>query len=55
VNGKTINCQSAIGITVVREGDTVNSLVDRADQYMYEAKKIEGKQIVTDFSTGKTE
>lgn len=54
VNGKMISCQSAIGITVVREGDTVNSLVDRADQYMYEAKKIDGKQIVTDFSTGKT-
>ena len=50
VHGTKISCQTAIGITVVREDDTVQSLVDRADQYMYAAKKIVGNQIVTDFT-----
>lgn len=50
VRGQTVSCQTAIGITVVRDDDTVESLVDRADRYMYGAKKISGNQIVTDFN-----
>lgn len=50
VQGREISCQTAIGITVVRDDDTIQSLVDRADQYMYAAKKIVGNQIVTDFT-----
>lgn len=50
VRGRKISCQTAIGITVVRDDDTIRSLVDRADRYMYEAKKIVGNQIVTDFT-----
>ena len=48
-NGKTITCRAAIGITVVREDDTIKSLVSRADLYMYLAKKRNEDQIVTDF------
>jgi diguanylate cyclase (GGDEF)-like protein len=48
VNGEKINCQSAIGITVVRSEDDIKSLIHRADRYMYEAKKINGNQIVSD-------
>lgn len=49
VNGKTVACQLAIGITVVREGDNLESLLSRADGYMYRAKKLNANQVVTDF------
>ena len=48
VNGEKINCQSAIGSTGVRSEDDIKSLILRADRYMYEAKKINGNQIVSD-------
>lgn len=47
-NGQTISCQTAIGITVVRENDTVQSIIARADSYMYQAKKQKEVKIVTD-------
>ncbi len=46
---KTIDCRVSIGITVVRDGDDLSSLVDRADRYMFEAKRRKGEGIVTDF------
>lgn len=49
-NGQKISCRVAIGITVVRERDTISSLVARADRYMYEAKQLRSDPIVTDFS-----
>ena len=51
VHGRKITCQTAIGITIVRENDDLKSLVDRADRYMFEAKKAGTAQIVTDFNT----
>ena len=48
-DGKTISCRAAIGITVVRDDDTIKSIVSRADHYMYLAKKRKEDQIVTDF------
>lgn len=48
-DGQKIACRAAIGITVVREDDTIKSLVSRADVYMYLAKKRKEDQIVTDF------
>lgn len=48
-NGRKVSCQAAIGITVVREDDDMNSLINRADQYMYLAKKHTKTQIVTDY------
>ncbi len=50
VHGKKISCQSAIGITVVREGDTAESVIARADQYMYQAKKSNDNHIVSDLN-----
>ena len=47
-DGKTISCRAAIGITVVRDDDTIKSIVSRADHYMYLAKKRKEDQIVTD-------
>lgn len=51
-HGQKISCQSAIGITVVRDGDDAKSLIKRADRYMFEAKKLTDKQIVTDANAG---
>lgn len=48
--GQKICCRASIGITVVREGDTIRSLVARADRYMYQAKKRQGDQLVTDYN-----
>lgn len=48
VGGRKISCQTSIGITMVRENDDVKSIVERADSYMYQAKKRGGNQIVTD-------
>ena len=50
VDGNHITCRAAIGITVVREDDTVDSLIARADRYMYEAKKSKTERIVTDYT-----
>lgn len=46
---KTVSCRASIGITVVRDDDTIKSIVSRADHYMYLAKKRKEDQIVTDF------
>ena len=48
VGGQTISCRTSIGITMVRENDDVRSIVERADGYMYQAKKRGGDHIVTD-------
>ena len=48
-DGQTVVCRASIGITAVRQEDTIESLVSRADRYMYLAKKRTGSQIVTDF------
>ena len=45
----TIVCRVSIGMTVVRDGDDLSSLVNRADRYMFEAKGHRGEGIVTDF------
>lgn len=50
VDGKKISCQAAIGITVVREDDTIESVIARADHYMYQAKKSPDEKIVTDYT-----
>lgn len=48
-DGQSVDCRASIGITVVRENDTIKSIVSRADLYMYLAKKRAEDQIVTDF------
>ena len=48
-DGQTVVCRASIGITAIRKEDTIESLVSRADRYMYLAKKRTGSQIVTDF------
>ncbi|MQN00603.1 MAG: EAL domain-containing protein [Lachnospiraceae bacterium] len=50
VNGADIMCQTAIGITCVREGDDISSILSRADSYMYKAKRLKKNQIITDFN-----
>jgi diguanylate cyclase (GGDEF)-like protein/PAS domain S-box-containing protein len=50
INGDKIYCKAAIGITVVREDDTIESLVARADSYMYRAKKSTTEKIVSDYT-----
>lgn len=37
--GETLSIRLSVGITIVREQDDADSIVDRADQYMYQAKK----------------
>ena len=43
---KTLNVSISVGVTVVRPGDTVQSIVERADHLMYESKR-NGKNRVT--------
>ena len=50
VDGQNVQSRTAIGITLVREDDDVNSVVSRADDYMFQAKKRKDRQIVTDFN-----
>lgn len=52
--GRTVTCHVSIGMTVIREGDDLETVVDRADRYMYEAKRRKGDGIVTDFTAGGT-
>ncbi|MGN1388958.1 MAG: diguanylate cyclase domain-containing protein, partial [Bulleidia sp.] len=55
VHGRKISCQTAIGITAVRKTDTIESLIARADQYMYQAKKSSDSHIVSDFNAEQQE
>ena len=50
VDGRQVACQAAIGITVVRSGDNIKSIISRADRYMFLAKRQDADQIVTDFT-----
>lgn len=52
VDGVTVSVQAAIGVTVVREGDELKSLISRADRYMYLAKQRGEDLIVTDATEG---
>ncbi|MFC2662856.1 MAG: hypothetical protein ACFNYI_06900 [Eubacterium sp.] len=38
-----------MGITAVRDSDDLDSLIDRADQYMYKAKAQDDCMYYTDF------
>lgn len=49
-----IGCAISAGIAAVREGDTMQSLIDRADQHMYEAKGRPHERIVTDSTSRRT-
>lgn len=40
----------SIGITAVQEGDTMASIISRADQYMYRAKNMGRNTIITGYS-----
>ncbi len=44
--GEALSTSVSVGVTIVRKGDTAQSLVDRADQLMYESKQM-GKDRVT--------
>ncbi|MGN0954967.1 diguanylate cyclase domain-containing protein [Dialister sp.] len=52
---KILHFGISIGITVVREDDTVRSIVDRADRYMYLAKSLPDDRVVTDFNVEEIE
>lgn len=45
---RVIECRVSVGIAVVRDGDDRRGLIDRADRYMYEAKRRHGHGVVTD-------
>lgn len=49
---QVIDCQVSMGMTVVRDDDDLKSVIDRADRYMYEAKRRHEDRIVTDFDAG---
>ncbi|MEE8716554.1 MAG: EAL domain-containing protein [Coriobacteriales bacterium] len=51
-NGLDLHIHLSMGITMVREGDDVESIVRRADDYMYRAKRHGGNLIVTDENAG---
>ena len=44
--GKPLKISISVGATVVREGDTIDSVVERADHLMYKSKQ-NGKDCVT--------
>lgn len=45
-NGEALNISVSVGITIVHKGDTMQSIIDRADTLMYESKQ-KGKNRVT--------
>lgn len=47
-DGRRISCMASIGITVVREDDDLESVIARADKYMFLAKEEKGDRVVTD-------
>lgn len=47
--GDTLNVTLSLGITAVRDGDDMDTLVDRADRYMYKAKSQDSCIYYTDF------
>lgn len=49
----TATLQVSIGITVVRDDDDIHSLIDRADRYLWEAKRCRSDRIVTDHNAKK--
>jgi len=44
--GQPLKCTVSIGITAARPGDTFDSLIDRADQAMYQAKAAGKNRVV---------
>lgn len=51
---KDLSITMSIGITAARDGDTVNSIIARADSYMFQAKKKGRNTVVTDDSLEST-
>lgn len=49
-NGKVFVPHFSFGITCVRKEDDALSLINRADRYMFLAKKVEGVALVNDFN-----
>lgn len=49
-DGRRVSVSISVGITAVRPDDDGKKIVDRADRYMYLAKKLPDKNIVTDFN-----
>lgn len=49
-DGRRVSVSISVGITAVRPDDDGKKIVDRADRYMYLAKKLPDKKIVTDFN-----
>ncbi|MGI6190536.1 MAG: diguanylate cyclase domain-containing protein [Eubacterium sp.] len=47
--GDTLNVTLSLGITAVRDGDDMDTLVDRADRCMYKAKSQDSCIYYTDF------
>lgn len=45
-----IDCQAVLGVTAVREDDTIETMISRLDHYLYEAKKSSTQKIVTDYT-----
>lgn len=48
LEGEKISCMAAIGITVVREDDDRESVIARADRYMFRVKGENSTRVVTD-------
>lgn len=51
-NGETLQITVSIGATAVQRGDTVESLVERADKLMFESKRRGRNLVSTAFSQG---
>ncbi len=50
MNVQKIDYQAAIGLTIVREDDTIETIIARAGHYMFEAKKSPDQQVIGDYS-----
>lgn len=50
VHSQKIDYQAAIGLTLVREDDTIETIIARAGHYMFEAKKSPDQQVIGDYS-----
>ncbi|MEO0094961.1 MAG: diguanylate cyclase, partial [candidate division WOR-3 bacterium] len=49
INSDTINVTVSIGATLVKEKDTLKSIIKRADKLMYQSKQNGRNKVTTDF------
>ena len=49
-NGQELKVTISVGVTIVRQGDSLNTVVKRADQLMYQSKDNGRNKVTSDVS-----